>query len=135
MHAAQAEIQGSPNSNFVLGLSLLEGMTYSHSFARRSLKYLHVLEQHRNLVAGISNEEDSSSTVKMGLYQYIKASVSFVEAGIEDLPLDQADPFHTSIFAPFPTQILPTISFKVELQKLGFELVSTKLYKSVYNLR
>jgi hypothetical protein len=101
----------------------LQEITYSHSFARRGIQYLQILEHHRSLVAE-SSTEVPGNTAKASLYQYIKASVSFVEAGIEDLPLDQADPFHTSIYAPFPTQVLPTESFKVELQKLEFELIS-----------
>ncbi|KAH8600174.1 fungal-specific transcription factor domain-containing protein [Bisporella sp. PMI_857] len=121
MHAVHAEILGTPNLQFRPSLSILQEMAYSHGFARRGIKYLYILEQRTSLATGLQNE----STTKESPYQHVRCSLNFLESGIEDLPPDQADPFCTSICAPFPSQVLPVVSHNIELQKLGFELINT----------
>jgi hypothetical protein len=114
MHAVQAEIQGTRNLQLSPGISILSEMTFCHRFARRGIKYLNVVEQRTSLIVETQSEESP--------YQFVRCSISFIEAGIEDLPPSQADPFCTSIYAPFPGQVLPVASFLRDLQEAGFEL-------------
>ena len=114
MHAVQAEIQGTPNLQLNPGISILSEMTFCHKLARRGIKYLNVVEQRTSLVVETQSKESP--------YQFVRCSISFIEAGIEDLPPSQADPFCTSIYAPFPGQALPVASFLRDLQEAGFEL-------------
>jgi hypothetical protein len=126
MHVVHAEIQASRSPQLQLGISTLQEMAYCHTFAKRGVKYLYNLEGHRSLGMGNSNDSTHSSR-EVHHYQYVRRSICFVEAGIENLPPSQANPFHTSIIAPFPGQGLPSLSFTVQLQRLGFELASTQI--------
>lgn len=123
MHLVQAEIQGSPSPQLLLGVSTLQKMAYSHSFAKRGVNILYKFEQHRALATGKASDS-SSDGGKSSLYRYSKCTMCFVEAGIEDLPPSQANPLHTSIFTPFPSQVESSIESALELQRLGFELLS-----------
>jgi hypothetical protein len=121
---AQAEIQGNPSLQLLPGISTLQEMAYAHDFANRGVKFLRALEQRTNL----GMPSDGTMTIdRTSLYQYVKGSLCFVDEGIENLPPSQADPFKTSIFAPFPSQVLPSLSFTSELQALGFEMVSVRI--------
>lgn len=112
MHAVQAEIQATPNLQLDPGISILSEMTFCHTLARRGIKYLNVVERR------ISLERQSDESP----YQFVRCSINFIAAGIEDLPPSQADPLCTSIYAPFPGQVLPVETFLEDLQKSGFEL-------------
>jgi hypothetical protein len=122
MLVAQAEIQGTPNLQLFPGISTLQEMAYAHTFAIRGVKFLRALEQRTNLA--MPSDGATRSIDRAGLYQHVRGSLCFVEAGIENLPPSQADPFYTSIFAPFPSQVLPTPSFIRELRTCGFEMVN-----------
>jgi hypothetical protein len=123
MLVAQAEIQGTPSLQFLPGISILQEMAYAYNFANRGVKYLRTLEQRINLEMP---SDGARSTAKAELYQH-RYSLCFVAAGIENLPPSQADPFYTSIFAPFPSQVLPSLAFIGELRSFGFEIASIQM--------
>ena len=122
IYAVQAKTQGTPTRQLLLGMSTLQEMAYSHGFAERRVNYLRLTEQHIISVPNMPSE-GISGTGKASPYQQFRYSICFIEAGIEDPPLDQADPSQTSIFAPFSSQMLPYSSYPIELRAYGLELV------------
>jgi len=94
MLVVKAEIQGTPSLQRLSGISSLQEMAYAHNFANRGVKYLRTLEQRKNLEIP---SDGARSIAKTGLYQHVRNSLCFVEAGIENLPPTQADSFYTSM--------------------------------------
>ena len=132
-YAVQAKMQGSPNAQLSLGISLQQEMAYSHGMSMRAVKYLRILQEHVSLIA-TAPSGGSISSGRTHLYQPMWSPVCFIETGIEDLPPAQADPVHTSIFAPFPNQLLARPSLARELEAAGWDLLDEGMQLGVQQL-
>jgi len=134
MHVVQANVENKlkilPHSKLE-GILALQGMSYSHKFARHAIKYINVLKKRSGQayilwVANPDLEGNSGNLIKgdQSLFHRLGCAISFVKSNLADLPPELCDPLLLSIFAPYPGQTLPLHANMDRLIEDGFKLVS-----------